>query len=123
MAATSGARDIIARMRHDGCDGKAGKVKLLTDIEGASVGRCGRSSCSGAEVPHEARLDQFFLFHFTQDVDQHIHSRICETWRCATERSSLTRRILCSSKSYRHVHHRRLVSQHRMLRYAYRLTT
>jgi hypothetical protein len=30
---------------------------------------------------------------------------------------------LCSSKSYRHVHHRRLVSQHRMLRYAYRLTT
>jgi hypothetical protein len=29
-------RDIIARMRHDGCGGRAGKVELLTDIEGAS---------------------------------------------------------------------------------------
>ena len=29
-------RDIIARMRHDGCGGRAGKAELLTGIEGAS---------------------------------------------------------------------------------------
>jgi len=29
-------RDIIARMRHDGCGGRAGRVELLTGIEGAS---------------------------------------------------------------------------------------
>ena len=29
-------RDIIKRMRHDGCGGRAGKVELLTGIEGAS---------------------------------------------------------------------------------------
>ncbi len=29
-------RDIIARMRHDGCGGKARKVELLTGIEDAS---------------------------------------------------------------------------------------
>ena len=29
-------RDIIARMRHDGCGGRAGKVELLTGIEGTS---------------------------------------------------------------------------------------
>jgi hypothetical protein len=29
-------RDIIARMRHDGCGGRAGKVELITGIEGAS---------------------------------------------------------------------------------------
>ena len=29
-------RDIIAPMRHDGCGGRAGKVELLTGIEGAS---------------------------------------------------------------------------------------
>jgi hypothetical protein len=29
-------RDIIARMRHDGCGGLAAKVELLTGIEGAS---------------------------------------------------------------------------------------
>jgi hypothetical protein len=29
-------RDIIARMRHDGCGGRAGKVELLTGIEGVS---------------------------------------------------------------------------------------
>jgi hypothetical protein len=29
-------RDIIARIRHDGCGGRAGKVELLTGIEGAS---------------------------------------------------------------------------------------
>ena len=27
-------RDIIARMRHDGCGGRAGKAELLTGIEG-----------------------------------------------------------------------------------------
>ena len=29
-------RDIIKRMRHDGCGGRTGKVELLTGIEGAS---------------------------------------------------------------------------------------
>ena len=29
-------RQILARMRHDGCGGRAGKVELLTGIEGAS---------------------------------------------------------------------------------------
>jgi hypothetical protein len=29
-------RDIITRMRHDGCGGRAGKVELITGIEGAS---------------------------------------------------------------------------------------
>ena len=29
-------RDIIARTRHDGCGERAGKVELLTGIEGAS---------------------------------------------------------------------------------------
>jgi hypothetical protein len=29
-------RDIIAKMRHDGCGGRAGRAELLTGIEGAS---------------------------------------------------------------------------------------
>ena len=29
-------RDIIARMRHDGCGGRAGRVELLTGTEGAN---------------------------------------------------------------------------------------
>jgi hypothetical protein len=29
-------REIIARMRHDGCGGRAGRVELLTGIEGTS---------------------------------------------------------------------------------------
>jgi hypothetical protein len=29
-------RDILARMRHDGCGGLAGKAELLTGIDGAS---------------------------------------------------------------------------------------
>ena len=33
-------RAIIARMRHDGCGGRAGKVELLTGVEGASGGSC-----------------------------------------------------------------------------------
>ena len=34
-AATMLIRDILARMRHDGCGGRAAKVELLTGIEGA----------------------------------------------------------------------------------------
>jgi hypothetical protein len=34
--ATMLIRNIIERMRHDGCGGRAGKVELLTGIEGAS---------------------------------------------------------------------------------------
>ena len=29
-------RDILDRMRHDGCGGRAGRAELLTGIEGAS---------------------------------------------------------------------------------------
>ena len=29
-------RDIIEKMRHDGCGGRAGKAELLTGIEGVS---------------------------------------------------------------------------------------
>jgi hypothetical protein len=29
-------RVVIARMRHDGCGGRAGKVELLTGIDGSS---------------------------------------------------------------------------------------
>jgi hypothetical protein len=29
-------RDILAKMRHDGCGGRPGRVELLTGIEGAS---------------------------------------------------------------------------------------
>jgi hypothetical protein len=29
-------RDIVAKMRHDGCGGRPGRVELLTGIEGAS---------------------------------------------------------------------------------------
>jgi hypothetical protein len=36
-------RDIIARMRHDGCGGRAGKVELLTGIGASSWRRCGGS--------------------------------------------------------------------------------
>jgi hypothetical protein len=28
-------RDLLARMHHDGCGGRAGRVELLTGIEGA----------------------------------------------------------------------------------------
>ena len=29
-------REIIKRMRHDGCDGRPGRVELLSGLEGAS---------------------------------------------------------------------------------------
>jgi hypothetical protein len=29
-------RDIIARMRHDGCGGRPGRVELVTSVDGAS---------------------------------------------------------------------------------------
>ena len=29
-------RDILDRMRHDGCGGRAGRAELITGIEGAS---------------------------------------------------------------------------------------
>ncbi len=31
-------RDLLRRVRHDGCGGRAGKAELLTGIEGASSG-------------------------------------------------------------------------------------
>jgi hypothetical protein len=39
-------RDILARMRHDGCGGLAAKAELLTGIEGVSS-RPVRGSCCG----------------------------------------------------------------------------
>ena len=44
-------RDIIARMRHDGCGGREGKVELITGIEGASSRPVRRSCCATADVP------------------------------------------------------------------------
>ena len=45
-------RDIIARMRHDGCGGRAGKAELLTGIEGVSpAARCGGSCCEAELRP------------------------------------------------------------------------
>jgi hypothetical protein len=40
-------RDIIDRMRHDGCGGRAGKVELITGIEGASSGAGAEDAASG----------------------------------------------------------------------------
>ena len=34
--ARPGLRDILARMRHDGCGGLAAKAELLTGVEGVS---------------------------------------------------------------------------------------
>jgi hypothetical protein len=42
-------RDIIARMRHDDCGGRAGRVELLTGIEGASS-RPVRRVCVGRSL-------------------------------------------------------------------------
>ena len=39
-------RDILAKMRHDNFSGPAGKVELLTDIEGVSSRQCARSCCA-----------------------------------------------------------------------------
>jgi hypothetical protein len=30
-------RDILAKMRHDGCGGRPGRVELVTSIEGSSL--------------------------------------------------------------------------------------
>ena len=43
-------RDIIARMRHDGCGGRAGKVELLTGIKGVSSRPVRRIVLVGAGV-------------------------------------------------------------------------
>ena len=44
-------RDIIARMRHDGCGGRAGEVELLTGIETASSPPVRRMCGSGPDRP------------------------------------------------------------------------
>ena len=49
-------RDILAKMRHDGCGGRAGKAELLTGIEGVSsrpVRRIVLREGRGPIVPHE----------------------------------------------------------------------
>ena len=52
-------RDIIARMRHDGCGGRAGKVELLTGIDGVSS-RPARKICC-AQTDRAARYPYFTL--------------------------------------------------------------
>jgi hypothetical protein len=42
-------REIIKRMRHDGCGGLASKVELLTGTSPCPVGRCGASCCWSRE--------------------------------------------------------------------------
>jgi hypothetical protein len=39
-------RDIIDRMRHDGCGGRAGRAELLTGVEVPAAGQCGGSCLS-----------------------------------------------------------------------------
>jgi hypothetical protein len=43
-------RDIIARMRHEGCGGRAGKVELLTASRAPAAGRCGGSCCEQSDM-------------------------------------------------------------------------
>jgi len=50
-------RDIIDRMRHDGCGGKARKVELLTGIEGASS-----RTCVGNSLPNRVMNATGFCF-------------------------------------------------------------
>ena len=42
-------RDLLAKLRHEGCGGRAGRAELLTGIEGAAAGRCGGSCCAAVE--------------------------------------------------------------------------
>ena len=46
-------REIIKRMRHDGCGGRAGKVELMTGIEGShqSAGAEDRAVGVGGPAP------------------------------------------------------------------------
>jgi hypothetical protein len=50
-------RDIIARLRHDGCGGRAGKVELLTGIEGScwSVAKLCRHHRNAADDDGDGR--------------------------------------------------------------------
>ena len=47
-------RDIIEKMRHDGCGGLAGKAELLTGIEGVSSGPVRRICCGRGERAAQA---------------------------------------------------------------------
>jgi len=38
-------RAILAKMRHDGCGGRAGKAELLSGIEGSAAAQCDASCC------------------------------------------------------------------------------
>jgi hypothetical protein len=49
-------RDIIARMRHDGCGGRPGRVELLTGVEGASSRALNRP-CPLNQLPTALRSD------------------------------------------------------------------
>ena len=51
-------RDIIEKMRHDGCGGRAEKVELLSGIEGVAAGRCGGSCYGRAELREAAELER-----------------------------------------------------------------
>jgi hypothetical protein len=44
-------RDIIARMRHDGCGGRAGQIELLTALTALRPDRCERSCYAPSDAP------------------------------------------------------------------------
>ena len=48
-------RAILAKMRHDGCGGRAGKAELLTGIEGVSSQPVRRSCCGRVTARRRAR--------------------------------------------------------------------
>jgi hypothetical protein len=59
-------RDIVNRMRHDGCGGRAGKAELLTGIEGVSSRPRRRGSCCARGNPvgvHTRRSSLAFPVH------------------------------------------------------------
>ena len=50
-------REILDRMRHDGCGGSAGKAELITGIEGVSSRPVRNSCCGRAGAPSRVRPD------------------------------------------------------------------
>ena len=46
-------RDFLARMRHDGCGGRAAKAELLTGVQGANSRPVRRSDAPARSEPNE----------------------------------------------------------------------
>jgi len=49
-------RDILDRMRHDGCGGRAGKVDSSPALRVRAAGRCGGLCCGKARLGGQNRL-------------------------------------------------------------------